>query len=378
MTRILFRCDASLSIGSGHVIRSRTLARELTSKGAEVLFLCRRQSGDLIALLEHEFQVLSLPQLALVACEGLSSCELYAAWLGCSQEQDVVDCFQALRSAGIKHADWLVVDHYGLDARWESLMLKEQFGKAPPKLLVIDDLANRPHQSDLLLDQNFFGEATEYRYEGLLPQECRQLLGPQYSLLGPEYAQFHSLVPIRMELRRVLVFFGGVDSDNLTNLTLDALMDPACSDIAVDVVVGGQSPHRNQIETMINQRPNTTLHGPLSSLVGLIVRADLSIGAAGTTVWERACLGLPSICRPSAENQLPVSRALAKHDYASILDCDNKLYHDNLLEKINLFRSPEYISRASMRCKFLTAGRGAVLCADLLLENCSNHASLGS
>ncbi len=210
MIRVLFRCDASLSIGSGHVMRCRTLARELQRRGADVIFLCRRQPGDLISLLVQEFAVLALPEQPLAACEGLEGRDLYGAWLGCSQHTDAAQCLQALAQANITSASWLVADHYGLDARWEAQLLAGlASANAPPKLLVIDDLADRPHQADLLLDQNFFGAATEQRYQGLVPPHCRQLLVPHYALLGPEYAQLHPLVPPRKELRRVLVFFGG-------------------------------------------------------------------------------------------------------------------------------------------------------------------------
>ena len=239
MTPILFRCDASLSIGSGHVMRCRTLARELHQRGAAVTFLCRRQPGDLVSLLDQEFSVLALPEQPLAACEGLEGRELYGAWLGCNQVTDAAQCLEALAQAGITSASWLVADHYSLDARWEAQLLAGLADSdAAPKLLVIDDLADRPHQADLLLDQNFFGEATDQRYQGLVPPQCRQLLGPHYALLGPEYAQLHPLVPPRTELRRVLVFFGGVDPANLTGRALEALMDPALAHLAVDVVLG--------------------------------------------------------------------------------------------------------------------------------------------
>ena len=123
MTPILFRCDASLAIGSGHVMRCRTLARELQRRSATVTFLCRRQPGDLIGLLEQEFPVLALPEQPLAACEGLEGRELYGAWLGCSQDTDAAQCLQALAEAGITSASWLVADHYGLDACWESQLL---------------------------------------------------------------------------------------------------------------------------------------------------------------------------------------------------------------------------------------------------------------
>ncbi|QNG27768.1 UDP-2,4-diacetamido-2,4,6-trideoxy-beta-L-altropyranose hydrolase [Synechococcus sp. HK01-R] len=312
MTPILIRCDASLSIGSGHVMRCRTLARELQRRGAQVSFLCRRQPGDLISLLEQEFTVLPLPELPLSAAEGLQGRELYAAWLGCSQDQDSADCLQSLAQAGITSASWLVVDHYGLDSRGESQLLAglSGDGEAAARLLVIDDLADRPHQADLLLDQNFFGAETETRYVGLVPEHCRQLLGPHYALLGPEYAQLHPLVPPRTDLRRVLVYFGGVDPDNLTGRALEALLAPELAHLVVDVVLGLQSRHRQAVAELVARRPHTTLHAPLPSLAGLIARADLAIGAGGATTWERACLGLPSLVVAIADNQLPFAQAL--------------------------------------------------------------------
>ena len=331
MTRIVFRCDASLSIGSGHVMRCRTLARELQMRGAQITFLCRRQRGNLIGLLEQEFEVLGLPELPLAPDQmpdgqPLEGRALYRTWLGCSQDQDAVDCLEALHAAGRREVQWLVVDHYGLDASWHCLVL-EGLGRNPeaaagtkvPRLLVIDDLADRPHQADLLLDQNFFGEATHQRYQELLPPECTQLLGPHYALLGPEYSQLHPLVPARTELRRVLVFFGGVDAANLTGKALEALMDPELAHLAVDVVLGLQSPHRHSVQELVSRRPYTTLHDPLPTLAGLIVRADLAIGAGGATTWERACLGLPSLVVAIAANQWPFTEALDQAGHLQLI-----------------------------------------------------------
>jgi UDP-2,4-diacetamido-2,4,6-trideoxy-beta-L-altropyranose hydrolase len=320
VTHILFRCDASLSIGSGHVMRCRTLARELQRRGATATFLCRRQPGDLISLVEQEFPVLALPEQLLAACEGLEGRELYGAWLGCSQDVDATQCLEVLGQAGITSASWLVADHYGLDARWEAQLLAGlASGDAPPKLLVIDDLADRPHQADLLLDQNFFGGDTEQRYQGLVPPQCCQLLGPHYALLGPEYARLHSLVPPRTELRRVLVFFGGGDPANLTGRALEALLDPALAHLAVDVVLGRHSPHGQTVAELVARRPDTTLHAALPTLAGLIARADLAIGAGGTTTWERACLGLPSLVVVIAANQRPTAQSLGEAGYLHLL-----------------------------------------------------------
>ena len=370
MTRIIIRSDASLSIGSGHLIRCRTLARELKQCGAEVIFLCRRQPGDLINLLERDFFVIVLPEQELAPCDGLDGRDLYDAWLGCTQEQDATQCLQALSETGIKSASWLVTDHYGLDAIWESQMISGLAGsEALTKLLVIDDLADRPHQADLLLDQNFFGESSEHRYRGLVPPQCHQLLGPRYALLGPEYAQLHPLVPPRTELRRVLVFFGGVDPLNLTAQVLEVLLDPAVADLAVDVVLGLQSPHHVMVEALVDVRPNTTLYPPQASLAGLIARADLAIGAVGATTWERACLSLPCISVPFASNQIPVAKTLAQHDMIRLIEFSSESFRSRMIDELISFYDSDYIHRVSLSCGSLTKGDGCKICANYLLTS---------
>lgn len=320
MTSILIRCDASLTIGSGHVIRCRTLGRKLKRENKDPIFICRKQDGDLIDLLQQEFTVIALPELTLKPCDGLTGRELYGTWLGCSQEEDAADCLKALNKAGITNVTWLVIDHYGLDAAWQTEVINWlSLENKPPKLLVIDDLADRKHKADLLLDQNFFNDNTEQRYKELVAPRCRQLLGPQYALLGSEYAKIHPLVPARSEVRRVLVYFGGVDSDNLTARTIQALLDPALANLEVDVVMGLQSPHRRLVEELITQRPFTTLHNPMPSLAGLIARADLAVGAGGTTTWERNCLRLPSLVVTIAANQVPIAEALHHAGHLQLL-----------------------------------------------------------
>jgi UDP-2,4-diacetamido-2,4,6-trideoxy-beta-L-altropyranose hydrolase len=328
---ILFRCDASLSIGSGHVMRCRTLARALQQKGARIWFLCRKQPGDLINLIEQEFKVISLPEQSLKDCKGLEGRELYKAWLGCSREQDASQCVQLLGQNKIESADWLVADHYGLDSTWEN-QLKSALTKnsISPKLLAIDDIADRRHEADILLDQNFFGSRTQQRYEGLVTNRCRQLLGPHYALLAPEYARLHDLVPTRTQIKRVLIFFGGVDIDNLTAQALNALTCPELNSLAVDVVVGRQSPHRAEIEKLAAKRPFTTLHWQLPSLAGLIARADLAIGAGGTTTWERICLKLPSLVISIASNQLPFAESLDKDGYIKLLGDSRNISVDKI------------------------------------------------
>ena len=150
-------------------MRCRNLARLLQQRGAEVIFICRKQPGDLIHLLENEVSVLKLPEQSLLDCKGLQERQLYEAWLGCSQEQDAVDCLNALTQGYLNSK--LVGRGHGLDAQWEvQLLTALTDGNSIPQLLAIDDLADRPHQANLLLDSNFFGSATENRYQGLVTE----------------------------------------------------------------------------------------------------------------------------------------------------------------------------------------------------------------
>ena len=203
--------------------------------------------------------------------------------------------------AAIKSPRWVVADHYGLDAHWEAQLLAGLARRCISPATGDRRLADRPHHADLLLDQNFFGEATEQRYQDLVPP-VPTAPRPHYALLGRSMPNY-ILWCLRTELKRVLVFFGGVDPDNLTGRALEALLDPLLADLAVDVVLGLQSLHRKKVEELVARRPHTTLHGPLPSLAGLIARADLAVGGGGVTTLERACLGLPSLVVAIAANQ---------------------------------------------------------------------------
>lgn len=356
MKTIIFRCDASQNIGSGHVIRCRTLARELKKLGANIVFLCRKQKGDLIELLKKEFRVLALPEKQLLKCDGFKGRKLYESWLGCSEVDDADDCIRKLAEADVFNSCWIVVDHYGLSVKWEKRMISTlQSSKNTTRLLAIDDLADRYHEADIVLDQNYFGANTDKRYQGLVPSNCLNLVGPHYALLGPEYAQLHQLVPRRTELRRVLVFFGGVDPDNLTCRTLEALMHPELKNLAVDVVIGRQSQHLQLAMALANRRQYTSLYTYLPSLAGLIARADLGIGACGSTTWERACLGLPSLVVTIADNQLPVAQALEKSKHLQLLGDRNNVTISKIQSALLDRNSKQFAEKAG---KSLTDGWG--------------------
>lgn len=217
----------------------------------------------------------------------------YSEWLGTTERADAEGTRQALRG---RPWDLLVVDHYALGVRWETALRD-----VATRILVIDDLAERAHECDLLLDQNDL--SVDRCSDRRLPAGCRLLLGPKYALLREEFQQLHEQVEARSgEVRRVLVFMGGMDAANHTAQAIRALNSAAVPDLEVDVVIGEQHPHRGQIESACAIR-GYRCHVQIKGMAQLIATADLAIGSGGSAAWERCCLGLPTLTVCVADNQ---------------------------------------------------------------------------
>ena len=283
-----FRADASAAIGTGHVMRCRALAHALQERGAQAEF--REESG-------------------------------------------------------IEAADWLIVDHYSLDAAWESRMRQKA-----AKILVIDDLADRKHDCDLLLDQNFFPDAAR-RYDDLVPPRCRKLLGPRYALLRHEFSeQRKSLRERNGNVSRILVSLGGIDAGNETSRVILLLKGLR---VAVDVVVGAANPHANRIARECAEA-GFAFHRQASNMAELMAAADLAIGAGGSTTWERCCLGLPTLQVAIAPNQEATSRALA--EAGLVLFCGKMVTEAALSDALS---DPVRLKEQSGRMRALVDGEGA-------------------
>jgi len=363
---IVIRVDASTRMGLGHLTRCRTLAESLRVHGAVVHFICRQHPGNQIQTLQNErYSVSALP----TAPEQIATDGDYAAWLGVSQDQDVDETRAALQATANdgKNAqvDWLIVDHYGLDERWE-----RQLRPMARRILVIDDLADRPHDCDLLLDQNY-GAGMDSRYHDKLPQKTVCLIGPKYALLRPEYRQWREKRQRKTDqVRRVLVFFGGTDSDNLTGMTLTVLTSPAFKGIAVDVVIGANNPHRDTLAAQALASPNITLHSPRPHLADLMAEADLAIGAGGTTTWERCCLGLPSLVVSIAENQRPACEALVQYGVIEWVGHHDQVTAANLADAlIALINDPARVRSLASASRALVDGNGTQRVIDQLMAN---------
>lgn len=303
---VLFRTDASVDIGTGHLMRCLTLAHRLRSRGSDVSFVCRDLPGGAIDL---------------VNSFGFRSVVLISS--GQNDEIQSVDADLTIKSACSLFSgcvDWIVVDHYGLDVQWERSL--RAFAR---RIMVVDDLANRSHDCDLLLDQNYYPDS-DLRYNALVPDHCVKLLGPSHVLLRPEFLEARLRTRKRDgNIRRILVFFGGSDSTNLTKCVLEGFLLLDRTDIQIDVVVGSANPNRYAIQEICRFVPNFIYHCQVTNMAELIANADLGIGAGGSAMWERCYLGLPTITVVMADNQERTTASVAALGAIEYLGWSDKL-----------------------------------------------------
>lgn len=253
--KVIIRADASVKIGSGHVMRCLTVAKKLRDESCQVKFWMEPLEGNLI-----EF----------VAQQDFENIEL------------------------AEEADLYIIDHYELGVEWEKFI--RCYTK---KIAVIDDLA-RAHDCDLVLDQNIV-PTYETRYEGKVPAHCVKLLGPRYLMMRDEFIEVRQHLQQRSEkIKRLLVFMGGSDPTNETMQILKAL-EESCF-FHVDIVVGNGNPFKYQIQEICQAR-GYHYHCQIDYMARLMQQADFAIGAGGATMWERCYVGLPSSATIVADNQ---------------------------------------------------------------------------
>lgn len=350
--KVLVRTDASASIGSGHVARCLTLAHALRREGVDVTFACRTLEGHLLErIVSQRFAVVGLPAL-YVGEQRAGLIEAEVPW-----QADLTALADALPHA--TRFDWLIVDHYGLDARWE-----RGARRFATRLMAIDDLANRPHATDVLLDQNYSAQAVDGLYRQWLEEGCRTLLGPRYALLREVFER--EPVPLRDEVHRVLVNFGGYDAARQCHATMLALA--AFPELSIDFVAGMHNPDWQAMQALVQQRPNWRLHALAEDFFGLMRDADLFIGAGGGTTWERAVLGIPSLCVSVANNQALNARLLAEAGGHLYLGPHEQVRGEQLRQAVALLRGNLWLRRSlARRAAELVDGRGARRVAALLI-----------
>jgi len=290
----VFRCDASAKIGVGHVMRCLTLADELSACGWRAAFVVSPETLNTVpALLTRGHDVMPLPN-------------------GEMQDSDLLQTqFENLKIRYPSGCDWLVVDHYGLDAEFEG-MCRNWAGS----ILVIDDLADRPHKCDTVLDMSL--DHGIEKYADLLVKEGTFLSGPRYALLRPQFRKSRQQSLSRRKdnrLERLLISLGGTVSPQIIEEVLAGVHESGLN-LKVDVVGGlcaGEPPQTDS---------NIHWYTGVDNMAVLMSQADLSIGAGGTTSWERCALGLPTVMLSLADNQCGNIQALTQAGAACATDIE--------------------------------------------------------
>ena len=359
--RILIRADASPTIGSGHIARCLTLARVLRKQGSHVAFACRKLPGHRLDALSAEgFETFALPEF-YPGEDPQQAIESMLPW------QADIDALDLLLE---DHAefDWIIVDHYGLDHHWQTAARRWA-----PRIAAVDDLATRRYSVDLLLNQNLSGLSDNYT--PLLPEGCRTLLGPRYAMLREEFDC--PAIDIKPEARRVLVNFGGFDAAMQTHHAMLALVD--FPELDVDFVAGVDNPAWAQMQTLAQTRPNWRLHSFVSDFHQRMTEADLFIGAGGGTSWERAALGLPTICIAVSNNQQVNGEVMAAAGAHVFMGAREQVSVTQLRDAIGFVAGNVYLRQSlAERSRQMVDGRGALRVAAALADGVlkSSHATL--
>jgi len=346
--RILVRVDASPVLGSGHLTRCLTLARALEAHGAQFTFVCRLAEPAWRELIPTAYEVLLLPPLGQVPNYP-------------EQRLDAEEDFLAMQSVlGERRFDWCLVDHYGLAADWHAKARCHA-----RRILVLDDLANRPLDCDLLLDPGDHPEP-ETRYAPLLQGTPVRLFGPDHALLRDEFNQTRqSLAPRAGRLERILVFFTGGDDRGQTRLALQALVNWRPT-LAIDVVVGAGQADLAELRVLCD-RQGWQLHVQIDYMARLLAAADLAIGAAGASSWERCALGVPALLAILSDNQRELAAGLERRGAALVLGEGAELEVEDYQQALEAL-TPEQLALMSAQAWKQVDGLGTQRVVHALME----------
>lgn len=313
--RYVFRVDASVQMGTGHIMRCLIIADELKRQEQSnfILFICRELKGNMIDFIKAKgYQVQVLPPVLNEKTEADESINLDEQWLCTTWEKDAEQTIHILKQ--FPAVDWIIIDHYGIDMKWQ-----KEVKKYVNKIMVIDDLANRPHSCNIIFDQNYHHDYRS-RYDLLVPKDSLKILGLHHTLLRSEFTQLAQKNRSNAKWRKkILVSFGGTDPTNETEKTLKAIIRiKETYPLETDVVVGSGHIHKGKIKR-ICQKEGFHYFCQVNNMAQLIAEADLAIGAGGISTYERLYMGIPSITISTADNQTKVLKDLGEDEFVSYL-----------------------------------------------------------
>jgi len=350
--KVVFRVDASILMGTGHVMRCLTLAQALKENGVDVEFICRKHEGNLIDKIRSSgFNVYRLEAFGQTKVDAKLA---HSHWLGVTQKQDADDCIDIFKA---KKVDWLIVDNYALDEEWQK-KLKPYY----EKIMVIDDLADRKHQCDILLDQNYGRGRKDY--EIFVSESTKLLMGAQYSLLRPEFEQWRQYSINRRKyenFKSLLINMGGTDPDNITEKVVERLrVANLPKDLTITIVMGKTAPHLQSVKSCTSKLPyRSEVKVDVDNMAEVMANSDIAIGASGATTWERCCLGVPTIQLITAYNQEFIAQQLDKINAIKLVNIDD------MVENLENFQY--WVKDVSENAKSITNGTGVKVILGYLL-----------
>ena len=350
--KFYIRADASPVIGTGHFVRCLNLAKSLIKRDAEVTFISRNLGVDLNKrLVAAGSRVINLPFQNRLSSQSPYD---YGTWLGVTERDDISQCLNLIDDVD---ALSIIVDHYGINEEWLSLAKK-----SCSKLIVLDDLAERKLDVDIVINQNVGWSSSDYAH--LVGQETNLLIGPQYALISEKYAfARRNLVRdfTNSAQLRILVSLGGADNENISGKVMRVLEKMQTKhDFVVTIVVGAMNPNSKEL-TEISQRSDgkIVLIQGANNLVDACLSHDIAIGAVGGSSWERCCLGLPTILVPIAANQKPAAKMLQKVGAGFLVDCFNDNFEHDLAQALRRMSDEETRSTMSKQALRICDGLGS-------------------
>jgi len=335
----VFRTSASSAIGGGHIIRCLALADELAAHGWFCVIACGSQTPETIPSVGQNHPVFLIDEE-----NQLNEPYSISEFLG-----------------GI--ADLMVIDHYHRGLAFETAC--RQFSN---KIMVIEDLPNRRHDADVLLDQS--GGRVAKEYLGLVPERCEFFIGPHYALLRQAFRREPSLLTGDASKKpfRVFVSMGATDETNLTGQVIQTI-NKNVKDVKIDVLISGNAPHIDQLKTFVDTSGEVSLHVDIADPVSIMANADLAVGAAGINLWERCALGIPSLIVINAENQIANAHHVADAGGGWIVGSDGVIDDTALSRALNTLPADRSkLKKMSIAARIICDGSGAKRVANCLEE----------
>ena len=345
-TKNLFiRVDAGIQIGDGHFIRCLTLADSLKKRFNKIIFISNQLPKHFVEKIKkNDFKICKINGYTHVQEEKLSKeLKMQLTHNDLSETKKNIEKYK-------NSTNWLIIDHYGIDYVWEKNVRTNI-----KKIIVIDDLANRKHECDILIDQNFYWNI-EKRYTGLIPNYCEQFIGPRFTLLRPEFYNARKNLKRKKQFKRILISFGGSDPSNETKKVLLAIENLE-KKYKIDVIVGTNNHNKKQIMKLCSKISFCNFYEQVENISKYMKKADLAIGAGGTSTWERCCLGLPAIVTSLSKDQVKINENMAKIGCVINLGFAEKSTNSDYIKILKEINS-EKLEEISKKCLLLVDGKG--------------------